>query len=423
MRRTRPARFRLAAPAAALCLLLLAACEDPSGVGLIEDINEGDVDVRTLPAEDGAVELDSLADITGAFLTEAGFDEFRGLAGRVDDPAYGTIIASAYLDVLPPQSFPENFRDRPVEEATLLLRRTYAYGDTVSTTRLDVRQIAEDWDASGATSDTAFAVQDGVIASFDVAPADTLIEVPLPENWVAANDTTLRSGNFSTIFHGFRLSPSDQAAAVYGFSGESSLRLISEGDTVSYDVSEVFSSIEPPPAEPITGALVPLQDGTGRALELAFGTEALGASTVINRAVVRVTADTAAATTGLPAGFVRPLARELVLYAFATDETEGPAVNRVIVDTEGRPRAFAPVAELDEETQTFTFSSPLLTAEFQDIVLGRSEVDGFFVGFPPSPSSLDVVPVVRASVAGCADDEAVACEGPRAVLLLIPSGQ
>jgi hypothetical protein len=402
MRRLRPLRFRFAASAAALCLLLLAACEDPSGVGLV-DLDASDPRARILPADD--VRIDSLRDATGAFLTDSGFDDFQGLAGRVDDPTYGTTVSLAYLDVLAPSSFPDGFRDREVEEATLLLRRTYVYGDTMSTTRLDVRQIAEDWDAAGTASDTLFPVEDGVITSFDVAPGDTLIEVPLPASWVAANDTTLRSSSFSTIFHGFRLSPSDQAAAVYGFSGESSLRLISEDDTVSYGVSELFSGIEPPAADPITGDLAQIQDGTGRGLRLDFDVDPLGASTVISRAVLRVTADTSAASMGLPTGFVRPFARELALYGLVDD---------------GTPVLIAE-ATLDEETQTFSFGSTVLGEVFQELILGRSGVEGFAIGFPASASSLDVLPVVRSSAAGCEADGATPCAGPRAVFLLIPS--
>lgn len=419
MRRIRPARLHLAAPAVALCLLLLAACEDPSGVGLL-DLAEGDPRARTLPAEDESLRLDSLEDVTGSGFTDSDFDDFRGLAGRVADPAYGSTASFAYLDLRAPSSLPEGFQDRAVEQATLLLRRTYVYGDTTSTTRLDVQQIAEDWDALGATSDTLFGVQDGIITSFDVAPGDSLIEVPLPESWLAANDTTLRSDNFSTLFHGFRLSPSDQASAVYGFSGASSLRLISEGDTVSYGVSELFSGIEPPPAEPIAGELIQLQDGTGRGLNLRFDVETLGEASVISRAVLRVNADTLAATTGLPPGFVRPIARELVLYAFVTDETESPAVDNIIRNSAGDPVPYA-VAELDEETQSFSFSSPTLTGIFQDMVLDRSAIDGFFISFPRFPSSLDVLPLERSSATGCADDEAVACVGPRAVFLLTPT--
>jgi hypothetical protein len=322
----------------------------------------------------------------------------------VDDPVFGTTSARGYFDVLAPQSISEDFLDRPVEQAILRLGRVYAYGDTLGTTRFDVRQVAEEWTAVDAVADTLLPVQDEIIASFDVAPGDSLIEVPLPESWIAANDTTLRSESFSTLFHGFRLDPSDQASAVYGFASSSSLQLISAGDTVTYQVSEVFSSIEGPPDEPVADELWRLQDGTGRSLALQFDLDALDQA-AINTVRLRVNADTAAAFADLPPGFVRPFARELALFGFIGDE------DPVLIAA----------ARLDEEEQTFTFSSDVLTDIFQDFSLGRSEVDGFSLGFPASPSSLDVLPLVRASAPGCAGDEQMPCEGPRAVVFLTPS--
>ena len=401
MRRTRPLRLLLAVSAAVACLLLLAACEDPSGVGLtVLDPTASDPQARTLPV-DSAAFTDS-EELTGAFLTDPGFQDFRGLAGRVEDPVFGTTTAFGYFDVLEPQNF-DGFGDQPIEEATLRLRRTYAYGDTMSTTRLNVRQIAEEWTAVGAVADTLFPVQDDIITSFDVAPGDSLIEIDLPESWIEANDTTLRSEDFSTIFHGFRLDPSDEASAVYGFAGSSTLRLISEGDTVVYQVSEVFSGIEGPADPPTDEALWRLQDGTGRGLELQFDLDTL-AQSAVNTVRLRVNADTAAATTDLPPGFVRPFARRLALFGFVEDQ------DPVLIT----------VADLDEETETFTFRSAVLDDVFQDLLLGRSEVEGFVLGFPATPSSLDVLPLVRSSEPGCAEDDAMPCEGPRAVVILIP---
>jgi hypothetical protein len=402
MRRTWPLRPPLAFSAAVACLLLLAACEDPSGVGLtVLDPTASDPRALTLPV-DSAAFTDS-EELTGAFLTDPGFQDFRGLAGRVEDPVFGTTTAFGYFDVLPPQTVSEDFRGRPVEEATLRLRRTYAYGDTMSTTRLDVRQVAEEWTAVGAVADTLFPVQDEIITSFDIAPGDSLIEIDLPESWIAANDTTLRSEDFSTIFHGFRLDPSDEASAVYGFAGTSTLELISEGDTVIYQASEVFSSIEGPADPPTDEALWRLQDGTGRGLELRFDLDTL-AQSAVNTVRLRVNADTAAATTDLPPGFVRPLARRLALFGFVEDQ------DPVLIT----------VADLDEETETFTFGSGVLNDIFQDLLLGRSEVEGFVLGFPATPSSLDVMPLVRGSEPGCVEDDALTCEGPRAVVILIP---
>ncbi len=405
MRRLRPSRTRFAGAlsAAALCLLLLAACEDPSGVGLtVLDPGENDPRARSLPAD--SVAFAPLDDVTGAFLTTQGFSAFRALAGRVDDPLFGTTSARAYLDVLPPQSFPDGFRDRPVEQAILRLNRTYVYGDTTMATRLDLRQISEEWNAVGAQADTLFPVMDEVITSFDVSASDSLVEVTLPAAWIAANDTTLRSTSFSTIFHGFQLSPSDQASAVYGFTGASSLELISAEDTVRYGASELFSGIEGPATDPTATDLLLLQDGTSRGLELRFDLADLQQSS-INAVFLRVNADTSAATMDLPAGFVRPFARQLSLYGFI--EGEDP----VLLST----------ATLNEERQTFSFASTLLTGLFQDIVLDRSDLEGFALGFPPALSTIDVIPLAAPSEAGCGTEAEPPCQGPRATIFLIPS--
>ena len=407
MRRLRPSRFRFAGffSAATLCLLLLAACEDPSGVGLtVLDPGENDPRARSLPAD--STSISPLTDITGAFLTAQGFNTFLGLAGRVDDPLFGTTSARAYFDLLPPQSFPEGFRDRPIEQAILRLNRSYVYGDTTAATRLDIRQISEEWNAVGAEADTLFPVMDEIITTFDVAASDSLIEVALPAAWVMANDTTLRSSSFSTLFHGFQLSPSDQASAVYGFAGASTLELISAEDTVRYGVSELFSGIEAPADAPTTPDLLLLQDGTSRGLELRFDLDGLQQAS-INAVFLRLNADTSAVETSRPAGFARPFARQLALYGFV--EGEEP----VLITT----------ATLDEETETFSFTSTVMTDIFQDLVLDRSEVAGFAIGFPPSRSTLDVMPLVSSSVAGCGTDAMPSCTGPRATIFLIPSDE
>ena len=395
MRRPRPARARLAGllSAATFCLLLLAACEDPSGVGLtVLDPGESDPRAQIVPAAEAA--LGPLPDPTGVFLTSTGFADFNILAGAADDPRFGPVAAEAYLDMLAPQSFPDGFRDRPIEEARLRLIRSYAYGDTTATTTLDVREIAEEWTAVGAMADTLFPVRDGVITSFDVAPGDSLIEVVLPDSWVAANDTTLRSDNFSTLFHGFRLSTEATAGAVYGFNGRSALELISEEDTVRYQVSEIFSHIETAGPAAFPDGLIPLQDGSSTGLQLAFRLDTLG-TPALNTAFLRVTADTAAALADLPAGFVRPLARELTLFGTFED---------------GAPILLAD-ATLDEETQTYSFRSGLVTTLLQDLILGREPVDGFAIGVPPARSSLDVTALVAPPAEG----------GPRAVLILVPT--
>ncbi len=390
MRRSRPTRASHLFSAAALCLFLLAGCENPAGLPDGIDAPDGnDPSIRTLAADSAMIA--PLQDLTGAFITAEDFDDFRALAGHVNDPAFGTVTALAYLDVLPPSSYPDGFQDRPVREVTLRLERGYVYGDTLMPTMFDVRQVSEEWDAVGAPSDTLFPAQEAIITSFEVAASDTLVEVPLPASWIAELDTTLRSDQFSTLFHGFQLQAQDGSNAVYGFTGDSTLELISAEDTVIYQASELFTNTEATPAmAPPADGLFRLQDGTGLGLTLNFDLDTLSLA-AINTAFLRVNADTLAVEA--PMGFVRPLARELALFGFI----------------EGEDPVFITTATLSEENQTYSFGSNLLTGLLQDLVLDRSELDGFAVGFPSEPSGLDVVPLAGLGSEG----------GPRAVVILI----
>ncbi len=384
-------------------LLLLAACENPSGLpdGFGDD---GASDPTATPLRADSAFLAPLDDFTGAFVSNTGFTTFRLLAGQADDPDFGAVTALGYIDVLAPATFPEGFRDRPVEEVTLRLVRDYVYGDTLLPTVFDLRQVAEEWNAIGSdggsvTSDTLFPVQDEIITSFEVA-GDSLVEVAMPEDWIAANDTTLRSTQFSTLFHGFQLRAQDGSTAAYGFTGASSLELISDGDTVRYQASELFSNIEAePPTVPLGDGVVRLQDGTGLGLELNFDLGALG-RTALNTAFVRV--DVGETPDAQP-GFARPVAEELALFGLP-----GP-------DSTNSAAALAPLflasATRDEDGQTFSFNSAALTAVLQQLVLGTSRLEGFAIGFPTAPPSLDVVPLL--GLGGEA-------RGPRAVLVLIP---
>ncbi|MEM1044469.1 MAG: hypothetical protein AAGI91_17805 [Bacteroidota bacterium] len=411
MRRSRPARAALPglSGAAVLCLLLLAGCENPAGLpdGL-GDPDGNDPNVRTVAAD--SVEAAAFDDLTGAFLTEEGFNDFQALAGRVDDPAFGTTTALGYVDFLPPSNFPEGFLERPLREVTLQLQRRYVYGDTLASTTFDLRQVLEEWDAVSAASDTLFPVQEATIVSFEVAASDSLVEISLPDSWIADNDTTLRSSQFSNLFHGFQLQAQDGGNAVYGFSGGSTLELVSAEDTVIYRASELFSNLDrTPPAAPPADGRLRIQDGTGESIQLKVEVDALGRAD-INTAFIRVDADSLADPA--PMGFVRPQVRELVLYGLglATDDNPNPEP------------VFLASAMLDEETQTFSFGSASLTGIVQDLVLDRSGLARFIIGFPAVPprvtprpfadqSSIDAV-----SLVGPGEDGA-----PRAVVILIPN--
>lgn len=392
MRRPRLA-FQLLA---LLCLTALAACEDPSGVGLtVLNPDETDPRARTIPAD--SVVRTPFDDVTGAFVATNNLADFRGLAGRAADPLFGTSEARAYIDFLAPQSFPEGFRSRPLEQVQLRLVRTYAYGDTTGAVTFDLFDVTEEWNAAGAVSDTLFPVAEAPFASFQVAAADSLVEVNLPADWIAANDTTLRHNSVTTLFHGFQIRPQEGAGAVFGFSARSQLRLISASDTVHFLASEIFSHVawEPPAVEP--EGFRPLQDGSGQGIQLTFDLDTLG-STPVSTAFLRIDVDTTRLVENLPPGFVRTRPQTLTLFA-RSDSDDGGLVTE---------------ARFDKDRSAYIFSGSTLTTLFQRLVLGQTDLDQFVLAFPTSPSSLDALPLVLPE-AGPVDGPP---RGPRAVLVV-----
>lgn len=382
--------------AAAFGVLFLAACEDPSAVGLtILDPGETDPRARVFPAE---ATLDSLTDATGFSVPAGATLNARALAGRVEDPLFGTVTAIGYLDFGRPLSLPSTYFNAPIERVILRLRPDYRYGESEATTAFDLFEVQADWNASTLASDTTLAVRDRRLASFEVAPGDSLVHVELPSDWVAERDSVFRATIFDSGFHGFQVRPREDSRAALGFSGTSSLLALAdrgevEPDTVAFSATQVFTYAErdvvgaaPPPN------LFPLQDGTGIGLHLEFGLDTLTVAPAVTAAFVRLEADTSLVTG--TAGFVRPMARTLTLYGLS-DNAPPIAVGQAV---------------LDPGTQTYVFSSRALSDEFQRIVLGRGQFTGFAVGFPSSPSTLDVAPIVTSEEAP-----------PRLVLLVVPA--
>ena len=383
----------------ALAAVALAACEDPSGVGLsVLDLEDEDPRAQTVLPD--AVRFGDFDDLTGLARTNTSdaFTEARVLVGAVEDPLLGPLTARGFIDFFPPAEVPEGFPNRELDEVRLRLVPDYVYGDTTAATSFDVYEVSEDWPVTGVAADTTFGVEDAVIGTVSVAATDTVVVFNLDEAWVAERDTLLRSSSVASRFHGFELRPQEGAAgAVYGFSEASRLELISADDTVRFAASKVFTNLEAEPAEPEHERLTFLQDGNGRALEIDFDFDALE-TLALNTGLIRIPVDTTAIDTDLPAGFVRPLARELALVA---------------VDDEGG-QAFIGSVELDPEHGWYEFASSGLTALIQDALLGQVEVDHFSLTFPAAPTTLDVAPLLRFRAS---DPDR---ENPRAVLYAVP---
>ena len=197
--------MKKAAPLALLLASLsVAACEDPSnvGVGLVGEGGGEPVVER--------VELAEFEDVEGTDVT--GGTQLV-LAGRVNDPLLGTLSATGHLDFdAVGGADVAGFRDTTLASATLQLVPNYAYGDTTTEVTLQLSSVPDEFNAAGATADTTLPAGEP-IATFRFAPTDTLVSVPLPEAWIAANDTTLRSTRATSIFHGFQIAPAPGSAS------------------------------------------------------------------------------------------------------------------------------------------------------------------------------------------------------------------
>lgn len=384
---------RLCTVAAGLLLLGLTGCGDDVsdvGIGLIDDQAGAP---ETLVLDVPAVAVSPDIDVTG--------NTDRVLGGRVADPRFGTIAATGLLDVSSVVRT-QNFLDGPLEQATLRLAPDYVYGDTLAPVTFTLRDVAEEVATVGADVETELPLG-APITTFTFAPTDTLVEVALPADWIAANDTTLRSATLDASFHGFVIEPTMDGNAVVGFdAGGSTLLAVAGGDSTVFDVDlddtaadgKTLSVVTRLTAPDAPAGLLPVQDGAGPTAQftLALDAEELR-SAALNRAVLRVYADTLATTSDAP-DFVRPLLRQLNLIGIDADGSV------VLIDN----------ATLDADG-AFVFDAVAVRQVLQDLLLGSDLVERFQLAAPSNANSVDVLLLYDASDA--AND-------PEAILTITP---
>ncbi len=373
-------------------MLLLAGCDDPSGVGVGVGggLDGGEPRIVELSPTDLAVV--SLGDSTTGVTTGVGArtGAERTLAGRVDDPLTGPILARGFLDADQPGNLSDDFTDTSIVRATLELVPSYVYGDTTQAVELAVREtITEIVTGAGAPLSNAPPREQPVsqpLTTVTFLPTDTLVTVDLPAVWLQRNEGLVRNDNgtvFNDNFHGFAFEYR-QGNAVVGFDAEQSgVRFFGARDTVRYGGNKVYSAVmrEGRPGNVPAGRVL-VQDGVGRALDFSFDLAAAdidsGASVV--RAEFIFFADTASVrTTGDPA-FVRTQARTLQALG-DTVLTEGAASTFETLPL-GSPAPDPGTAILDEASR-FRFVSPALRVIFQDELSGAlTRYDRYRVRIP-----------------------------------------
>jgi len=277
----------------ALLLLLATGCDDPSAVG-IGLIGEADLPVTVrLPAD--SVLTASQKDRTG--------NTARVLAGRVADPLVGTLSATGYVDFV--RSGTARV-DTTIVGVRLELPRDYVYGDTLGSVTLALHDMTEDWPYAGVGTDTTLRAGP-LVRTFTFAPTDTLVQVDLPPEWIAAHDTTLRSNTFSTSFHGFQLAPGEGNAVVGFRFSKIRLLVFTATDTVTFTASKVLTTVARESLPSLPEDRVLLQDGLGQVVRLRFDFSADSVREAgLHAAVLEVPIDSMQLKQ-TPAGFVRPL--------------------------------------------------------------------------------------------------------------------
>jgi hypothetical protein len=357
-----PARICTITLALAVSLFAIG-CDDPSNVGLdvIGDVG-GDPIIEDFAPEIGLAA--SRDEVTG--------QNSRILVGQVNDPLLGTVRAHAYVD-FGTLVGSANFREGTVASATLNLRRDYVFGDTLGTVDLRLYDMPEEWAAQGATSDTTLVAGD-FIASYTVSVSDTIVSLPLPASWVAANDTTLRSDVFPTVFHGFHLEAQSGTAVVGYAAGQSSLRAVAGTDSVTFPQSRNLTTTERLSAPVESESYAVLQSTAGPIVALDYDLSSVAGEFALNRASLRIQDDSLAAFAARPANFQRTRPSALNLYFRTHDD------NLLLIETTAR-----------QDNGDFHFRSSDLYFLVSQILRGQRQPGTFELRTPSNPNTLDYV--------------------------------
>ena len=341
--------------------ILALACTDPaSNVGLDLLDEEGGPEARAVLTS--VFGTSPLVDITGAAP--------RVLTGQVDDPLAGTVSATGYVDFS--GTYDQASTDT-INQVTLRLSRNYVYGDTTGQLLLNVHDIAGQWDAPGLKADTSLE-SGAVIATAEFSVSDTLVVVPLPDQWISRFESTLKSANFDTLFHGFALESANMGAIVgFRFQG-SSLQVVTSGGTTTYGLIRSFSGLtRTGSASPPEGVLL-FQDGVGPGIQLDFEFADFD-DTPINGAILEIPADSVS-TALAPINFVRPLMRDLHLVAVGSDPNA--------------PALFLAEATIESDG-IYRFTSLDLVAFVQGVLLGSVDYAYLELRAPVPDNTLNAV--------------------------------
>lgn len=363
----RPGGFFAAMLSAAVLLLALAACDDPSTVGTdIIGAQGGSPRQADIPLEVDTVRYDA---ITGKNVLP---QQARLLSGQTQDDPLGDVTALGYLDFTL-NNGPSNIGNETVESVELRLEPAYLYGDSTRASTFALYDMTEEWNPAGAPADTSLAdlVENVPITEFTLAPGDTLATVEMPTAWVQEHVDEFQSQDsvFTDTFHGFQIEHVDGNAVVgFGVSGssmQSTYDLVPPDTTApsaTYRPTKILSTIRQPSPEQPEDRLV-LQDGTGRALEFTFALPDSLAEASLNRASLIFETDSVLVEQPLTVS--RPALQNTLLYVRPEDEDDF------------RPLGLRGVTVVLARNDEGSFQTDALVDVVQSILVGSSSFQRF----------------------------------------------
>jgi hypothetical protein len=382
-------------------MALLAACDDPSNVGL-GLIGEGDSEPQRVYLSGADLPSEREALITGGIFDGLSFSGAnRYLVGVADDPIFGVIEAKGYFDFNAPLAIGNDFRDGTVTAVSLHLQADgYAYGDTVAATKLIISDMAEEWTAFATRSDTTLTPGDTVI-SVDYSFSREMLIISMPADWVAANGSVLIDLNFRDLFDGFEVRASNPSAAV-GFDGSDSfMHIVTTTGTADYPMSKLVTTLSKE-AVPVIAGRTQVQDGFGdnAVLDFDFDVDSI-AGAAISRTVVGIRVDMTIFDLA-PQDFFRPIPSKLQLVGIREDGTRR-ILHEATILTEGYTTFASSVASSGEFT---------LVRSVQLAVTGTTQFEKYAITTAQSQAAIGSALIYNASAGE---------DAPEAIVTLTPT--
>lgn len=357
----RSVRFRLFGIVLGLISLRLVGCDSPSAVGLdtLDDLANAPnrVQVTFNPAQTAGL----FEDITG--------QDSPVLTGNVTERgklAGISLEAIGFMDFLDSSSRTNKFKDGPITKVDLILKPTYAYGDTSAVMNVGVYDMPKEWTATNAKYDSLFTAGDLVATSADFKPNTKKdVVIALPSTWYTPKSDIIRdkSGDFADDLHGFQLK-SAKGNAIVGFDyAQSYFRVVSGTDTLKFasSTTRVHTYVKRSGSPMLATGQHYIQDDTGDGILISPDLEALKAQVTngtqtrfpaaINAVQFKVSADTTISYSS--PGFARPVVKRMIVYGIKKDKTK------------------AVLATATFSKGYFIFSNGALTNEVQKQMIGK----------------------------------------------------